>query len=49
METLLQEMAGESGLELPASLAGLEKRPLRHERLIEKDAMKETVRQLLTM
>lgn len=49
VETLLQEMAGESGLELPASLAGLEKRPLRHERLIEKDAMKETVRQLLTM
>ena len=40
-ETLLAELAAESGLELPATLAGLAEKPVLHQRLVEKDQMRQ--------
>jgi threonine synthase len=42
-ETLLQELADESGLELPASLAGLGKKPVMHDLLIDKQEMRQMI------
>ncbi|MEA4889817.1 MAG: threonine synthase [Clostridiaceae bacterium] len=47
-EKLLQELSAESGMEIPATLANLGQRPVRHKRLINKEAMRDTVIELLT-
>ncbi len=46
-ETLLQELAAESGLEIPLTLKDLGKRDVRHNQLIQKDEMMQTVEKIL--
>jgi len=46
-ERLLDEIAQESGLEIPATLLDLAKRPLNHSLVIDKNDMKKTVEDLL--
>lgn len=47
-ETMLEELAVEGGLEIPPTLKDLPKREVRHTRKIGKDAMKETVAEILS-
>jgi threonine synthase len=46
-EKLLQELSEESGLEIPATLGNLAARPVLHSRVISKDAMRQTVLEIL--
>lgn len=45
--TLLNHLSEESGLEIPLTLQDLNKRPVRHNRMIQGDDMKEMVRSYL--
>ncbi len=45
--TLLAQLSQESGLEIPATLLDLSRKPVRHTRLIQKQQMRETVAALL--
>ncbi len=47
LDTLLEELSRESGLDVPESLAGLTQKPVRHKRLIAPEDMRETVLSLL--
>ena len=46
-ETIIKELAEESGLNIPATLADIAKREIRHNTQIEKDQMLETVKGIL--
>ena len=47
-ERLLAEISAESSLEIPLSLQQLDKRPIRHQMLIKREDMADTVFQILT-
>jgi threonine synthase len=47
-EVLLNELAAESGMEIPEPLRDLSQRPVRHDRRIPRDAMKQTVLEILS-
>mgnify|MGYP003293037298 FL=1 len=46
-ETIISELSKESGLPIPATLADISKREVRHTMKIEKDQMEETVKNIL--
>ena len=46
-ETIINELSEESGLAIPATLADIAKREVRHTMKIEKDEMKNTVKDIL--
>ncbi|MCR4670888.1 MAG: threonine synthase [Saccharofermentans sp.] len=46
-ETIINELAEESGLEIPATLKDIAKREIRHNMTIEKDQMLDTVKSIL--
>ena len=46
-ETIINELAEESGLEIPATLKDIAKREIRHNMTIEKDQMLDTVKNIL--
>ena len=46
-ETIINELSEESGLPIPATLADISKREIRHTMKIEKDDMQNTVKDIL--
>jgi hypothetical protein len=44
---MIEELSNESGLEIPATIAGLDKKSVLHDRQISKEQMKETVEAIL--
>ena len=48
-ERLLEELAGESGLEIPLTLKGLSKLEIRHSKMIKCDEMKAAVKMILAV